>query len=59
MYQGAIAKFDPASEKMQVWELPAEMNRANTQINMTSPMTMDVDGKIWTQNNGEIGRAHV
>lgn len=57
MYQGAIAKFDPASEKMQVWELPAEMNRANTQINMTSPMTMDVDGKIWTQNNG-VGGIH-
>ena len=57
MYQGAIMKFDRKAETMQVWNLPPELNRANTQINMTSPMTVDVDGKIWTQNNG-VGGIH-
>ncbi len=57
MYQGAIMKFEPKTEKMQVWNLPPELNRANSQVNMTSPMTLDVDGKIWTQNNG-VGGVH-
>jgi len=57
MYQGAIMKFEPKTEKMQVWSLPPESNRANSQVNMTSPMTLDVDGKIWTQNNG-VGGVH-
>jgi len=57
MYQGAIMKFEPRTEKIQVWNLPPELNRANTQINMTSPMTMGVDGRIWTQNNG-VGGIH-
>jgi streptogramin lyase len=57
MYQGAIMKFNPKSEQMQVWSLPPELNRANSQVNMTSPMTLDVDGKIWTQNNG-VGGVH-
>ena len=57
MYQGAIMKFEPKTEKMQVWNLPPELNRPNSQVNMTSPMTVDVDGKIWTQNNG-VGGVH-
>jgi virginiamycin B lyase len=57
MYQGAIMKFDPKTEQMQVWNLPPELNRANSQVNMTSPMTLDVDGRIWTQNNG-VGGVH-
>ncbi len=57
MYQGAIMKFEPKTEKMQVWNLPPELNRANSQVNMTSPMTVHVDGKIWTQNNG-VGGIH-
>jgi len=57
MYQGAIMKFEPKTEKMQVWNLPPELNRANSQVNMTSPMTVHVDGKIWTQNNG-VGGVH-
>jgi hypothetical protein len=33
----------------------AELNKANTQINMTSPMSYAVDGKLWSQNNGFAG----
>jgi streptogramin lyase len=55
MYQAAIAKLDTKSEKVQVWPIPAEWNRPNTQVNMTSPLNIGVDGKVWTQNNGFAG----
>jgi len=52
MYQGAIAKLDRKSGQLQLWSIPPELNKANTQINMTSPLHFAVDGKMWTQNNG-------
>ena len=55
MYQGALAKLDTKTEKLQVWSAPPEWNRPNTQINMTSPMNIGVDGKVWAQNNGFAG----
>jgi streptogramin lyase len=55
MYQAAIAKLDTRTEKVQVWPIPAEWNRPNTQVNMTSPLNIAVDGKVWTQNNGFSG----
>ncbi len=55
MYQAAIGKFDTKTEKLQVWPIPAEWNRPNTQVNMTSPLNIAVDGKVWSQNNGFAG----
>jgi virginiamycin B lyase len=55
MYQAAVAKFDRRTEKFQIWQLPPEWNRDNTQVNMTSPFHYAVDGKVWTQNNGFAG----
>ena len=55
MYQAAIAKFDRKSEKFQTLPIPAELNKANTQVNMTSPWNIGVDGKVWAQNNGFAG----
>jgi streptogramin lyase len=55
MYQGGIAKFDPKSEKLQTWTLPAAVNIDAAQVNMVSPQHSDVDGKVWTQNNGFAG----
>lgn len=55
MYQAGIAKFDKKTETFQVWTIPQDLNKANTQINMTSPMHIGVDGKVWTQNNGFAG----
>lgn len=52
MYQGAIAKFDRKTEKLQVWSLPPDLNKAMAQVNMVSPQQAAVDGKVWTQNNG-------
>ncbi len=52
MYQAAIAKFDPKTEKFQTFIIPPEMNKDMTQINMVRPERSYVDGKIWSQNNG-------
>ena len=55
MYQAAVYKLDTKTEKLQHWQAPPEWNRPNTQINMTSPMNIGVDGKVWAQNNGFAG----
>lgn len=55
MYQAAIYKFDTKTEKLEYWQAPPEWNRPNTQINMTSPLNIGVDGKVWAQNNGFAG----
>ena len=55
MYQGGIAKFDPRTEKLTTWSLPAAVNIDAAQVNMVSPQHSDVDGKVWTQNNGFAG----
>ena len=55
MYQASVAKFDRKTEKFEVWTIPSQLNKDNTQINMTSPMSYTVDGKLWTQNNGFAG----
>ena len=55
MYQGAIAKFDRKTEKLETWSLPAEINKDNAQINMVSPRAAAVDGKLWMENNGFAG----
>jgi streptogramin lyase len=55
MYQAAIIKYDTKTEKLEHWQAPPEWNRPNTQINMTSPLNIGVDGKVWAQNNGFAG----
>jgi virginiamycin B lyase len=55
MYQATIVKFDPKTEQFQFWTLPSEANIDAAQINMVSPQHSDVDGKVWTQNNGFAG----
>ena len=55
MYQATIVKFDPKTEQFKFWTLPPEANIAAAQVNMVSPQHSDVDGKVWTQNNGFAG----
>jgi streptogramin lyase len=55
MYQAAIVKFDPKTEQFKFWTLPPEGDIAAAQVNMVSPQRSDVDGKVWTQNNGFAG----
>jgi virginiamycin B lyase len=52
MYQGAMAKFDTKAEKFQIFNLPPEMNKDMAQVNMVRAESQDVDGKVWSQNNG-------
>jgi len=52
MYQGAIGKFDMKTQKVETFSLPPEMNKAMAQVNMVRPESSDVDGKVWSQNNG-------
>jgi streptogramin lyase len=51
MYQGAIAKFDPKTEKFQYFRPPPERNRDNLQLNMVTT-NYNVDGKIWVNDAG-------
>jgi virginiamycin B lyase len=51
MFQGAIAKFDPNSEKFKFYPMPKEKNDNVTQLNMLG-LEHQVDGKIWTNNAG-------
>src|SRR5215471_6828172 len=55
MYQATIVKFDPRTEAFKVWSLPAAQNIDAAQVNMVSPQASQVDGKVWTQNNGFAG----
>jgi streptogramin lyase len=52
MFQGGVAKLNPKTREFQTWNAPAEFNRDMTQINMAAPQHSNVDGKVWTQNNG-------
>jgi virginiamycin B lyase len=51
-FQAAVAKFDPKAETFQMFPLTGEFNKDMTQINMASPQSSYVDGKVWLQNNG-------
>ncbi len=51
MYQGGVARFDRKTEKLQIWQLPPERLRDNSQINMVTDKA-HVDGKIWMNDAG-------
>jgi len=55
MYQATIFKFDRKTQKFASWKLPPEQNIDAAQVNMVSPQSAHVDGKVWTQNNGFAG----
>ena len=46
-FQAAVAKFDPKTEKFQMFPLTGEFNQAMTQINMASPQSSQ-----WTARCG-------
>jgi virginiamycin B lyase len=55
MYQATIARFDRKTETFKFWPLQGDENIDAAQINMVSPQSSNVDGKVWTQNNGFAG----
>ena len=58
MFQGAVARFDPKTKQLKVWDLPADRNDDGTQINMVSPERAKVDGKVWLQDTGKLEAVH-
>jgi streptogramin lyase len=54
MLQGGFSKFDPATKKFTSYSIPADHNNASTQINMVMPIHSEVDGKVWTQDTGDL-----
>src|ERR1700761_2096894 len=55
MYHATIARFDPKTETFKFWPLEGDENIDAAQINMVSPQSAGVDGKVWAQNNGFAG----
>jgi virginiamycin B lyase len=55
MYQATIVKFDRKTRSFQFWPLPREQSIDAAQVNMVSPQSSHVDGKVWAQNNGFAG----
>jgi streptogramin lyase len=55
MYQATIVKFERRTESFKFWPLPKEQNIDAAQVNMVSPQSSHVDGKVWAQNNGFAG----
>jgi virginiamycin B lyase len=53
MYQGGIVKFDPKAEAFKAYPLPAELNGTTAQQSMVMPNNMDVDGRVWTNNQDQ------
>src|SRR5258708_1166486 len=55
MYQAKVVKFDRKTQKFTTWKLPPEQDIDAAQVNMVSPQSSHVDGKVWMQNNGFAG----
>ena len=51
MFQGALAKFSPKTEKFQIYKLQDQYNDKVAQLNMLG-LRYDVDGKVWTDSAG-------
>ena len=57
LYQGAIYRFDPKTEKFAFWSAPKEYsNQART--TMIAPEHSDVDGKVWFAQSGSSAAIH-
>lgn len=55
MLQGGIAKFDTKTEQFKLYPLSPDINSDVAQQAMVSPVSMDVDGKVWMNNVGLRG----
>jgi streptogramin lyase len=51
MYQGGVARFDPKTETFQIWQLPPERLKDDSQLNMVTNQG-HVDGKLWINDAG-------
>ena len=52
---GHDREIRPQDRDFKFWPLQGDENIDAAQINMVSPQSSDVDGKVWAQNNGFAG----
>ena len=57
LYQGAIYRFDPKTEKFASWNAPKEYSE-QARTTMTAPEHSDVDGKVWFAQSGPNAVIH-
>ncbi len=50
MYQAGIASIDRKTKQVRTFEIPKQWQSPSTQASMVTPTHMDVDGKVWTNN---------
>jgi virginiamycin B lyase len=55
MFQAGAAKFERATGKFSIVQLPEGMLKPDSQQAMVSPQNMDVDGKLWLQDPARRG----
>lgn len=53
MYQGGVIEFSPKTEAFKAYPLPTDLNGITAQQSMVMPNNMDVDGKVWTNNQDQ------
>ena len=50
MYQAGVARIDAKSHEVKTYPFPKEWQSNSTQASMVSPNHLNVDGKVWTNN---------
>ena len=50
MYQAGIARIDRKTKAVQAFGIPTQWQSPSTQASMVTPTHMNVDGKVWTNN---------
>jgi virginiamycin B lyase len=55
MFQSGTAKFDVKAEKFQMFQLPQDMLKADSQTALIGVQNWTVDGKIWLQDPARRG----
>jgi streptogramin lyase len=50
MFQAGLAKFDMKTKKFELFPVQKELNIDTTQQSLLTPLHMNVDGKVWTND---------
>jgi virginiamycin B lyase len=50
MYQAGVARIDRKTHEVTTYPIPKEWQSTSAQSSMVSPQHMDVDGRVWTNN---------
>jgi streptogramin lyase len=53
MYQAGVARIDRKTHEVTTYPFPKEWDSTTAQASMVSPQHLDIDGKVWTNNQEE------